>query len=184
MNQALEKRAHDYSLSISEILCPNAVLGRNGYVPDIVVFGSLTDENFHERFTDGSYGKAPHYVILRDGSVLNYISVSDRSSYFTTSLFSESENYYARAKGLVSCRPANISLYSVSVLFEGDRVTDEQMLAAAALLRLISMKFLRLYRKKLSPDNNHIISATALSSKYSFDAKIEDIIMLFKKKPI
>lgn len=183
MNEALEKRAHDYSLSISEILCPNTVLGRRGYVPDTVIFGSLTDENFHERFINGE-SKAPHYVILRDGRVLNYISVSDSSLYFTTSLFSENENYYAKAKGLVSCRPVNIAFYSVSVLFEGDGASDEQMLAAAALLRLISMKFLRLYRKKLPPDNNHIISATALSSKYSFDAKIEDIITLFKKKPI
>ena len=184
MTENLEKRTYDHVLKISQILCPNIVIGRKGHVPDTVIFGCVADKNFHKKFIDGDYGKAPHYVILRDGSVLNYISVSDSSSYFTTSSLSESENYYAKAKGLVSCRPVNVSLYSVSILFEGEDATDEQLLAAASLLRLISMKFIRLYRKKLPPDGNHIIPATALSSKYSFNVRIEDIIELFKKRPI
>ncbi|MBE6895757.1 MAG: hypothetical protein E7477_01540 [Ruminococcaceae bacterium] len=184
MTENLEKRVHDYSLRVSEILCPNVILGRKGNVPDTVIFASIDDKNFHERFLDGAFGKAPHYVILRDGTVLNYISVTDSSSYFTTSPLSDNENYFAKAKGLVSFRPVNVALYSVSVLVEGSDVNDEQLLAAAALLRLISMKFIRVYRKKLPPDVNHIIPATALSSKYSFGAKIEDILELFKKKPI
>ena len=184
INEYCLSRVNDYVLRVEEFVCPNTILGRKGQIPDAVIFGNVTDEDYHEKFTDSSHGKAPHYVILRDGSVRNYIYVTDSSPYFTTSIFSDSENYYAKARGLVSCRPVNVALYSVCVLFEGDELTDEQMLAAAALLRLISLKFIRIYRKKLPLDVNHIISATALPCGYSFNGQTEEIIDLCKRKPL
>lgn len=184
MTEILSDRAREFFLGLEEFSSPNLSPGRKGSIPDTVIFGFTNDRSFHENFMDKSYGKAPHYVILRDGKVRNYIEVTDSSRIFTTSAVSDSKKYYGKADGLVSCRAVNVAQYSVCVLFEGDRPTVEQMLAAAALLRLISLKFIRIYRKKLPLDENHIISATVLPSEYNFDIDIRTIIELCRKKPI
>ncbi len=180
----LEKDILNYSLSLSEYICPRRVIGRKGQIVDTVIFGFTgKDDSFHSRFTVEKQ-KAPHYVIMRNGSVRQYVNLTDSSEYFTTSVCRSSAEYYSKAKGIISVRPVNVALYSVSVLFEGVCVNDEQILAAAALLRVIGMKVIRVYGKKLSLDANHIISASFLPDGSELNIPTGLLIALCKKRPL
>ena len=70
------------------------------------------------------------------------------------------------------------------MLFEDGEITENQILSAAALLRVISLKILRIYNKKLPLDNNHIISAADLPCNYEtgFDTKM--ITELCRTRPL
>jgi hypothetical protein len=175
----LEDAAKTYVLNISED--ENMVIGkgRKGRVPDVVVFGAATKKiNTQKRC------ELPHFVIFRDGSVKQYVSLSDASEVFETSLLSTQKNYYASGRGIVAFRCDNAALYSVSVLFEGDGITDDQILSAALLLRFICLKILRIYGKKLPLDNNHIISAAAMPCGYECDFDTGIFTELCKLRPV
>lgn len=190
MNQNIENYGdcrREYFENLAKTYIPNITenenmivgRGRKGRVPDVVVFGTGMKRACIEK-----HASLPHYVIYRDGSVRQYVSLSDASDVFETSLLAFHKNYYAAGRGLAACRRDNAALYSVSVLFEGDCITDNQILSAAALLRLICLKILRLYGKKLPLDNNHIISAADLSCEYvcNFDTGI--VTELCKIRPV
>ncbi len=134
--------------------------GRKGRIPDIAVFGSGDIKELP------SGENAPHFVILRDGTVRQLVGLADSSGFFKTSVLRSSPDYYANARGLLSCRRDNASLYCVSVILEGESPTSEQLLSAVSLVRYISLSLLRLYGKKLPLDNNHIISAADLPRGY------------------
>lgn len=175
----LEDAAKTYVLNITED--DNMVIGkgRKGRVPDVVVFGAAT-----KKIDTQKRCELPHFVIFRNGSVRQYVSLSDASKVFETSLLSTQKNYYASGRGIVAFRCGNAALYSVSVLFEGDGITEDQILSAASLLRYIYLKILRIYGKKLPLDNNHIISAAAIPCGYECDFDTAIFTELCKLRPV
>ena len=152
--------------------------GRNGRIPDVVIFGFLRGK-MPENGTDGM----PHYVIYKDGSVKQFVGLSGVSKFFETPSRSSGE-YFGKGGGLVFNRKENVSLYSVSVAFEGDCLSEKQILSAASLLRLISLRLLRLHGKKLPTDNNHIISAADPGFGYKCETDTALITELCKLRPV
>ena len=174
----LENLAKTYVLSVSEDENIFYGSGRKGRIPDVVIFGRRRGD----WPCDGK--NMPHYVIYRDGSVRQFVGISDVSGYFETPDKVAGVGFEGKGGGLVFCRRENVALYSVSVVFDGDRITDTQILSAAALLRLISLKLLRLYGKKLPSDNNHIIPAAALNCGYECETDTALITELCKLRPV
>ena len=169
-------KTHVFTVSESEnIFYGN---GRNGRIPDVVIFGFPRGKMF-ENGADGM----PHYVIYKDGSVKQFVGLSCVSKYFETPSRTSGKSV-GNGGGLLFCRKENVSLYSVSVAFEGDALSEKQILSAASLLRLISLKLLRLYGKKLPQDNNHIISAADSGCGYKCEIDTALITELCKLRPV
>lgn len=145
---------------------PNYSSGRQGHIPDMVVFHMTSaekgDNNPFLRYTEKSSGESVHYAVGKDGHIWQFVGITDTAAANPTSVVSSSERYYGMSKnGVVRCRPFNADLYTVSVAFEGycgEKLTAVQENKGAFLLKLIQDKLMRIYRCRLIADRHRIVA--------------------------
>lgn len=169
-----------------ELNSPNKQTGRNGHVPDMVVFGfaEMPLNEINKKFTDPSTHFSAHYIIAEDGTVYRYVNITDRAMCVSTSVVSDSENCYKNGKGLISYRAFDASLYTISVLFEGKKLTDAQRETAPALLSVLGRKLLRVYGRRLPCDENHIVTFASLPNfTGSADIPVNEFVSVWRSRP-
>lgn len=151
---------------ITQNLSPNRNLGRNNWIPDIIVC-HITDGSF-----DGavSWIKNPasnvsyHFVVARDGRLTQMVNISDTAfANGTTNLVNDSRfNGNSNLKA-VRERRVNANLYTISIGFEGrftetaGALTDFQIVCGVWLIDFIREYVFDNYGVEIRADREHIV---------------------------
>ena len=169
--------------------------GRQGQKPDIVVC-HLTDGNFPgsvdwvtNPFSEVSY----HYMVSRAGEVTQCVDIEDTAwANGTDNSGGSRDNRHSRLEAVRS-RRLNANLYTVSIGFEGrssvtqGALTPEQLMAGAAVIRLIKGEIYDIWGKTLPITTYSIVGHSCIKPQHRPNCPgsmfpFEELIQILQKQ--
>ena len=156
-------------MQITQAPSPNRNIGRNGWVPDIIVC----------HITDGAFAGAVswiqnpqsqvsyHYVVSQAGQIVQAVDIENTAWANGTDTTSGARGNQHSTINLVRERRVNANLYTISIGFEGrhsqtgGKLTPAQQAAGVRLIAHIIREVRRIYGRDIRPANifghSHIV---------------------------
>lgn len=140
---------------------PNCYHGRNQWIPDMIVCHITSDYNKAlNMFYNKDSNVSSHFVIAKDGTSKQVISLKDSAWANGTSLNEHSDVYYKLAtNSLVKERKENANYYTFSIEHESydGHLTDAQRKESIRLMKKIIDFIQDEYHIDFNIDRNHIV---------------------------
>lgn len=152
-------------MEIKQINSPNKYNGRNGWIPDLIVC-HITEGNFEGAVSwlcKESTEASSHFVVAKDGRVVQLVPISDGSWCNGTSNKVSDKRYYKNSTlDIVKERKTNANYYTVTIEHEAfskdnGALTEEQTNATIELIKYIKNEVKKIYGTEIILDRNHIV---------------------------